>query len=76
MDWTKIISITQIVISALIIVAILLQRRGAGGSAITGGTGGASYYSKRGFEKVLFGATIVLVGLFFILAVISILPLR
>lgn len=63
----SILPIIQIIIAASLIVAILLQQRGAGSSAIFGGGGGGgSYYTKRGFEKILFIATIVLAGLFMV----------
>lgn len=71
MDYQKILSIAQIVISVLLIVGILLQQRGAGGSAIMGGGGGASYYTRRGFEKYLFIGIIVLAILFVLVAIIS-----
>ncbi len=67
----SIIYIAQIIIAVALIVAILLQQRGAGGSAIFGGGGGTSYYTKRGFEKILFIATIVLAGLFVVSAFIN-----
>lgn len=70
MNLQKIISIVEIVISALLVIAILLQQRGAGASAIMGG-GGASYYTKRGFEKILFVAIIVLAVLFILGALAS-----
>lgn len=63
MQLGQILTILQIILSAFLIVAILLQQRGAGSSAITGG-GSASYYTKRGFEKILFVATIILAILF------------
>lgn len=72
MDLHKTISITQIAISAVLITSILLQQRGAGSSAITGGSGGAQYYTKRGFEKILNIAIIVLAALFIIAAIASI----
>ncbi|HCX27830.1 MAG: preprotein translocase subunit SecG [Parcubacteria group bacterium CG1_02_42_13] len=72
MNLPKILSITQIVLSSLLVVSILLQQRGAGSSAITGGTS-ASYYTKRGFEKILFISTIVLAILFLLAAVGSML---
>ncbi len=72
MDLSNIISISQIVVSVLLIAGILLQQRGAGASAITGGTGGSAYYARRGFEKYLFGAIVVLAILFVALAVASI----
>lgn len=71
MDYQKIVSISQIVISVLLMAGILLQQRGAGGSAITGGGGGASYYTKRGFEKYLSIGIIILAGLFIIAAIAS-----
>jgi len=67
----SILTISQIVIAVALIVTILLQQRGAGGSALFGGGGGTSYYTKRGFEKILFIATIVLAGLFIITSFIN-----
>jgi len=67
------LSISQIAISVLLIAAVLLQQRGAGGSSIFGGGGGESYYTKRGFEKVIFIATIVLAGLFIVSAFLGLL---
>jgi len=65
----SILSIIQITISAALITTILLQQRGAGGSAIFGGGGGeSSYYTKRGFEKILFISSIILAGLFMVTA--------
>lgn len=52
-----------IVISILLTGAILLQQRGSGLSASFGGDG-SSYHTKRGLEKILFIATIVLSVLF------------
>lgn len=57
--------ILQIILSVLLALAILLQQRGAGLSATFGGTGGF-YTSKRGAEKVLHVATIVLGILFLV----------
>jgi len=54
----------QIVISVLLITVILLQNRGTGVSGLFGGGGGV-YRTKRGLDKTLFKATIVLVILFF-----------
>lgn len=66
------LSIIQIVISMLLIAAILLQQRGTGLSATFGGEGNV-YRTKRGLEKVIFVATIVLAVLFFGSALASIL---
>ena len=54
----------HITISALLITAILLQQRGTGLSSTFGG-GMMEYSTKRGAEKIIFYATIVLVVLFF-----------
>jgi protein translocase SecG subunit len=70
----SILSISQIIISIALIAAIILQQRGAGGSAIFGGGGGgADYYTKRGFEKILFISTIVLSCLFILTAFVNLL---
>ncbi|MBI4779223.1 preprotein translocase subunit SecG [Candidatus Falkowbacteria bacterium] len=60
----KNLQIIQIVIAALLMLAILLQNRGAGLSGVFGGTGNI-YRTKRGIEKKLFIATIILAVLFF-----------
>ena len=55
--------IAQIVISILLIITILLQQRGGGLSPVFGGEGGF-YRTRRGLEKMIFYATIVLAFLF------------
>jgi len=71
----QILTIIQIVISLALIVTILLQQRGAGGGSLFGGGGGSdtSYYTKRGFEKVLFITSIVLAALFLISSFLNLL---
>jgi preprotein translocase subunit SecG len=59
-----ILPIIQIIISTFLIIAIILQQRGTGLGGVFGG-GGASYHTKRGFEKTLFVSTIILAVLFF-----------
>ena len=67
-----IINISQIIISVLLIAVILLQQRGSGLSPIFGG-GGSIYHTRRGLEKFIFGATIVLSILFLAAAFLNIL---
>jgi len=67
----NIITIIQIIISVLLIVVIVLQSQGTGLGGAWGGTG-ESYRSKRGVEKILLFATIILASLFFITSVINI----
>lgn len=58
----------QITVSMLLIGAILLQQKGTGLGASFGGSG-QIYRSKRGLEKILFWATIVLAVIFSLTAV-------
>ncbi len=66
------LTVIQIIISLALIGAILLQQRGTGLSATFGGEGNI-YRTKRGLEKIIFAATIVLAVLFFATALASIL---
>ncbi|MEK7631901.1 MAG: preprotein translocase subunit SecG [Patescibacteria group bacterium] len=74
MNWDLTLSITQISTVVLMTVAILLQAKGAGLGAVFGGEGNV-YRTKRGAEKVLFIATIVL-GIIFAGATFASLLLR
>ena len=67
----KILSIVEIITAVLMTVAILMQAKGAGLGAVFGGEGNV-YRTKRGAEKVLFYATIVM-GVIFAGAAIAIL---
>ena len=59
--------IAQAVIALLLVVSVLLQNRGSGlGSAFGSDFGG--YYTKRGIEKFLFYATVVLAIVFLALS--------
>ena len=66
------IAITQILISIVIVVLILLHERSAGLSGIFGCEGGGFYQTRRGLEKVVFYATIVLGIVFVGLAIFQI----
>ena len=57
------IFLVQIIISGSLIAVILLQAKGTGLGRAWGGSG-EFYRSKRGVEKILFRATIVLAFLF------------
>ncbi len=61
------LKIIQLIVAILLIVVILLQNKGAGVSGVFGGTGGGgnAFMVKRGLEKKLFVATIILSVLFF-----------
>jgi len=60
---TTVINYIHTISAIFIIVFILLQNRGTGLSEVFGG-GSESYYTRRGFDKVLFVGTIILAGLF------------
>jgi protein translocase SecG subunit len=64
MSISKILQIAQVIVAILMMAAILLQNRGGGLSNVFGGTGNV-YLTKRGFEKKVFIATIVLAVIFF-----------
>lgn len=57
-------NVVMIVVSVLLVIAVLLQQRGAGLSGTFGGSGSGAYHTKRGLEKMIFFATIVLAVLF------------
>jgi len=58
----------QIVVSLLLIGVVLLQQKGTGLGASFGGSG-QIYRSKRGLERILFWATIILAVIFSLTAV-------
>lgn len=64
MNTNQILSVAQMILAALMVACILLQARGSGLGASFGGEGNV-YRTKRGVEKRLFQATIVLAILFF-----------
>ncbi len=68
MYWLK---IAQFVISILLMLAILFQSRGTGLGSAFGGSGGV-YLTKRGLEKKLFNATIILAALFLITSFLAV----
>lgn len=61
---TTLLTTIQVSSAILLITAILLQQRGVGLGAAFGGEG-SLYRTKRGVEKWIFNATIVLAILFF-----------
>ena len=63
----KLLNILQIIIAVALMIVILMQNKGGGLSGIFGG-GGEVFQTKRGIEKKLFYATIVLSILFFVVS--------
>jgi len=66
-----IINIAQILVSIVLVVAILLQARGTGLGSAFGGEG-TVFRTKRGLEKILHNASIVLVILFLALSLANV----
>ena len=55
----------EITLSLLLIIGVVLQQRGAGlGGAFGGDNFASTFYKRRGAEKFLFNATIVIAILF------------
>ena len=65
------LNIVQIAVAALLAAAILMQARGGGLGAAFGGDGNV-YRTKRGVEKSLLTATIVLAIVFFGLSLLAV----
>jgi preprotein translocase subunit SecG len=63
MTFEQYLNVGQILISVVLIVVILLQAKGSGFGAGLGGTT-SSFRTRRGLEKTLFQATIVLTIVF------------
>jgi len=59
-----ILNIVQLVLATLLIIIILLQQKGTGLSGVFGGSSNI-YSTKRGVDKILYYATIVLAIIFF-----------
>ena len=67
------LNLLQIVVSSLLIIAVLLQVKGSGfGAALGGLSGGSVYRTKRGLERTLFQATIILVIVFLFVSFLSV----
>ena len=67
------LNVLQIVVSALLVVVVLLQVKGSGfGAALGGMSGGSVYRTKRGLERTLFQATIILIVVFIFVSFLSV----
>jgi preprotein translocase subunit SecG len=67
------LNLLQITISVILIVVVLLQVKGSGfGAALGGMSGGSVYRTKRGLERTLFQATILLVIAFVLISFLSV----
>ncbi|NOY98314.1 MAG: preprotein translocase subunit SecG [Chloroflexi bacterium] len=73
---SKYLDIALIITSIALIVSVILQSKGAGLGGLTGGDTGGVFTARRGVEKTLFKATIVLSIIFFALAIAAVLAAR
>ena len=64
------LQITTIVFSILIIAAITFQVKGMAGAGVFG-SGYSTFRTRRGFEKTLFRATIFLMAIFVVIALVA-----
>jgi len=63
------LDIGLIITSIALIASVILQSKGAGLGGLTGADMGGVFSARRGIEKILFRATIVLSVVFFLLAI-------
>ena len=61
----------QIVLSVLLVAGVLLQQSAAGLGGAFGDNFSSAFHTRRGFEKTLFNATIVIAILFLIASILS-----
>ncbi|MCE7927887.1 MAG: preprotein translocase subunit SecG [Dehalococcoidia bacterium] len=67
------LNILQIAVSVTLIIVVLLQVKGSGfGAALGGMSGGSVFRTKRGLERTLFQATILLVIVFIMVSFLSV----
>ena len=64
MTFQNYLNLGQILVSIVLIVVVLLQAKGAGFGAGLGGAPTSTFRTRRGLEKTLFQATIVLTIIF------------
>lgn len=66
-----ILQIAQIVTAILLVILIMIQQRGTALGSAFGGESGGAYSTRRGIQKKIFTATIVLAGIFMALAIVG-----
>lgn len=65
------LSIAQLVLAIILIVLILLQERESGLSGTFGGSQGGAYQTRRGFERLIFIATIAIAVAFAAMSLVN-----
>lgn len=67
------LNVGLIILSISLIVSVILQSKGGGLGGLTGADTGGVFSARRGIEKTLFRATVVLAILFFTLIIFTVL---
>lgn len=67
------LALAQISVSIIIIALILLQKKSSGMGAMMGGEDSGTYQTRRGLEKLIYYATILLIVVFAGLALLNLL---
>ncbi|MBI5732264.1 MAG: preprotein translocase subunit SecG [Candidatus Magasanikbacteria bacterium] len=65
------LDLIQIILAVILVATILLQAKGTGLSGVFGGEGNV-FRTKRGFEKILFYATVAVACGFFAVAILNV----
>ncbi len=68
----NILNMAQIIVAAGLIVIVILQARSSSAGSMFGGGDSPVYHTRRGIERTLFNATVVLAIMFFILAILNV----
>ena len=65
------VDIVMAIVSVVLVLVILLQTKGSSFSGAFGGDTSSIYRTRRGVEKTLFQFTIIIAGVFVLLAIVS-----
>jgi preprotein translocase subunit SecG len=68
----NILNIAQVIVAIGLIVIVILQASSSSGGSLLGGGDSSVYHTRRGVERTLFNATILLAIVFFILAILNV----
>ncbi len=70
---TVYLNIAQIIIAVALIVLVIFQARSSSAGSMFGGADSPVYRTRRGVERTIFNATIILAVLFFLMAILNVL---
>ena len=70
MDINFALQLVEIAVAVILVAVLLLQVRGSGTTLF--GQAESSYRSRRGVERLMFRSTIVLAGVFVVIAIVNV----